>query len=287
MIIDFHTHAFPDHMAAATVQKLAREGNIRNESDGTKGGLQRSMEQAGIGLSLLLPIATKPTQTEKLNRLAAEVNAGTTNTHLASFGTIHPDNEDPASLLRQAKELGLPGIKLHPYYQGVAADDVRMLRIVELAEELGLITLFHAGLDVGFEGQDLASPERFYRLYQTLMPKRLVLAHMGGWRQWERVEELLCPLPIYFDCSYVLGPLRPLYPGSRTLEECRRMSEEQFLRMIRSHGTNYVLFGSDSPWSNQKEALDALRALPLSNDEIRQIFEKNACKLLQLSENIV
>ena len=42
-------------------------------------------------------------------------------------------------------------------------------------------------------------------------PMTLILAHMGGWRNWDQVEELLPDTSVYLDTSYSLGDLAP--PG--------------------------------------------------------------------------
>lgn len=282
MTIDFHTHSFPENIAKTTIPKLAESGNIKHYTDGTKENLRLSMKEAAIKYSILLPIATKPAQTEKLNILAAKTNETSKNTGLISFGTVHPENENYKELLNQAYNLGIKGIKLHPYYQNTPADDERYIRILEHTESLGMITIYHAGLDVGFEGKSMASPAQFYNLYMKVKPKKLVLAHMGGWRMWDEVEEKLCGLPVYFDTSFTLGKMRPFNPGSRTDVDCNRISDEQFVRIVKKHGADKILFGSDSPWSNQKEALSELENIGLLPEELSLIKGENAEKLLKL-----
>ena len=48
MIIDFHTHIFPDKIAPSTMDKLCSASHTRPFSDGTADGLRASMRQAGI-----------------------------------------------------------------------------------------------------------------------------------------------------------------------------------------------------------------------------------------------
>ncbi len=282
MIIDFHTHTFPPDIAERTIPMLAKTGNIINYTDGTKPDLELSMKNAGIDYSVLLPIATKPAQTKKINALAAKTNETSDVTGLISFGSIHPENDNYKELLKEAKSLGIKGIKLHPYYQHIKADDEKIVRIVDTIENLDMITIFHAGLDVGFEGENLASPKQFYNLYRQLTPEKLVLAHMGGWRMWNDVEEFLCSLPIYLDISFTLGKIEPYIAGSRSEKDCERISDEQFIRIVKKLGAEHILFGSDSPWSNQKNALELLDNVGLSEEEIVLIKGENARKLLNL-----
>ncbi len=85
---------------------------------------------------------------------------------------------------------------------------------------------------------------------------------------WDEVEEYLTGQPVYFDTAYILG----LVP------------EEQFLRIVRNHGADKILFGTDSPWAGQKEFVRYLKECPLTEEERQLIFFGNALKLLELSD---
>ncbi len=76
MIIDFHTHMFPDAIAARTVEKLAKLVENPPETDGTHDGLFRSAQEAGIDCSVVLPIATKASQFYTINEYAAHFQKG-------------------------------------------------------------------------------------------------------------------------------------------------------------------------------------------------------------------
>ena len=58
MIIDFHTHTFPDKIAAATIRHLAGKSHSKPWTDGSVSALVRSMKDSGIDWSLNLPVAT-------------------------------------------------------------------------------------------------------------------------------------------------------------------------------------------------------------------------------------
>mgnify|MGYP004452568245 CR=1 FL=1 len=51
MIIDFHTHIFPDAIAQRTIEKLEAAANIKAHSDGTLTGLKTSMQKAGVDMT--------------------------------------------------------------------------------------------------------------------------------------------------------------------------------------------------------------------------------------------
>ena len=169
---------------------------------------------------------------------------------------------------------------IHPVYQGVDFDDIRTLRILDRAAELGLIVLSHSGLDVGFPGVVHVTPRMVRSALDQVGPMTLILAHMGGWRNWDQVEELLPDTSVYLDTSYSLGDLAPLDDGFYLPEDLPMMPQEQFLRMVRTFGPHRILFGTDSPWQSQTDAVAAIRALPLSQEEQDGILGGNAQKLL-------
>lgn len=263
MIIDFHTHIFPDKIAEGTLRGLADIFGTPPYTDGTYKGIMESQAKAGIDVSVVLPIVTKPSQFASINRFAANFLDG----NLISFGSIHPESEDYKSELREIKALGLKGIKLHPDYQEVYFDDIRYKRIVSYASELGLIVVTHAGVDPKCLSNVHCTPRMVAALIKEVEPETLILAHMGGNDLWDEVEACLVGKHVYFDTGVVLG----------------RMPREQLIRMIRRHGAQNVLFGTDSPWAAQEGFASYLKQLPLTPEEQEQILYTNAAKLLALS----
>lgn len=276
MIIDFHTHCFPDGIAARAVAKLAAASRLAPYADGTADGLSAVAREAGVQQSIVLPVATSPGQVQSINDFAARLNERAGETGLFSFGGAHPDDPDWKAHLRQIAQRGMKGVKLHPVYQGVDIDDLRFVRLLSYAGELGLIVVTHAGDDIGIPGEVRCSPEMIRRAVRQAGPVTLVLAHMGGWQQWDEVESLAA-LPVYLDTAFSTGDI-PLTTGeTETL-----LRPEGFLRLTRAFGAQRVLFGTDSPWSSQRESIDWLRALPLTEEEKTGILGGNAMRLLQL-----
>ena len=281
MVIDFHTHTFPPKIAASTLEKLSAASHTLPFTDGTPDGLRASMAESGVDLSVVLPVATAPRQVEHINDSSAAISERSQETGLLSFGCMHPDYEGWHDELARIKSLGLGGIKLHPVYQGVDFDDPRTLRILDRAGELGLIVVTHAGLDVGFPGVVRCSPEMVANAVRQAGPIKLVLAHMGGWRCWDRVLELLPELPVYIDTSFSTGRMTPA-DSHYSEEELQLLDSDGFMELVRAFGPSRVLFGSDSPWSGQKQSLEWLRALPLSQGEQRALLGGTAERLLGL-----
>jgi predicted TIM-barrel fold metal-dependent hydrolase len=109
-IIDFHTHAFPDKLAARAIAHLERQAGVRAALDGTVKALQASMDRAGIAGAVLCSIATDPRQFGSILRWSAAV-AGP---RLFPFPSVHPAAADPAGEVEQIAAAGLLGVKLHP-----------------------------------------------------------------------------------------------------------------------------------------------------------------------------
>ncbi len=191
MVIDIHTHTFPDKIAAAAVKKLSGSSHTEPFSDGTNEGLLQTMEEAAIDLSVILPVATSPEQVKHINDSAARINEEYFGKGLFSFGAIHPDCINYRDEIKRIADLGLKGVKIHPVYQGTALDDLKYLRIFDLAAELDLLIMTHAGLDIGYPGVELCSPEMALDAVEEIGEFKFILAHMGGWRNWDRVVKLL------------------------------------------------------------------------------------------------
>ena len=285
MMIDFHTHTFPEKIAAGVISQLQEKSRSRAYTAATPASLLESMAAAGIQYSVTLPVMTNGKQVEKLNTLAIRqmemlLGGEPDAPGLIPFGGMHPDYEDYQTELRRLKDGGIPGIKLHPAYQGVDFDDIRFLRIVDAASELGLIVLIHAGLDIGIPGHNYASVDQILHVIREVAPPKLVAAHMGGWRGWRRVKSDLAGAPLWLDTAFSLGRIEPPEGMERAPEESEMMGDGEFAALARAHGTDRILFATDCPWSDQKTYADRFRKMDLTAKEKADILGDNARRLL-------
>ncbi|MBR5388904.1 MAG: amidohydrolase family protein [Clostridia bacterium] len=278
MIIDFHTHAFPDKIAVKTVDFLKEKSHTVPTAVGTVQNLSEKALAAGIDLSIVLPVVTNPLSTDKINSFAAEINEKTKDTGVFSFGGVHPDTQDLKAALKRVKDSGLKGVKIHPPYQQVKLNDIRYKRIFGLAEEYGLIVISHGGYDIGVEG-DFSSPAMAREICREIKPSRFVMAHTGGWQYWDDVKKYLCGEALYFDTAFSVGNF---YYRDDFDENLKKpvLGKEEFLEIIRAHGVDKVLFGTDSPWADQKDQIEFMKSLPLKESEKENILGGNAAKLL-------
>ena len=139
----------------------------------------------------------------------------------------------------------------------------------------------HAGDDIGFPGVVRCSPKMTLRAIRQVGSLPLVAAHMGGWRNWHEVGELLSDTSVYLDTAFSLGRITPT-DDQYTEEEQLLLSQEAFCDLVHLFGSERILFATDSPWTDQLDSLNAIRALPLTDEEKQRILGENAQKLLKL-----
>ena len=281
-VIDVHTHTFPEKIAAHALEVLSHNSHTRPFSDGTVKGLRASMSEAGVTLSVIQPVATRPEQVRNINDTAMKINAEGESAGILSFGGIHPDFSDWDMELSRIHENGIVGIKIHPVYQGVPIDDERYVRILARARELGLLVMIHAGFDIGFPENDYALPERISRALDMAGNCRVILAHMGGWRCWDDAVRFFAGREnVYIDTAFSLGKFVPNGDGYYSDgDECIMLRDDEFVGMVRAFGSERVLFGTDSPWASQSDCVRAVMLLGLSDNENGNILHGNALKLL-------
>ena len=161
-------------------------------------------------------------------------------------------------------------------------DDIRMMRIIDCASELGLTILTHAGIDIGLYHHNYCSVEHILNVVDHVHPPKLVLAHMGGWGCWDEVERDLAGAPVFFDTAFSIGPItpNPEQTDRPYLEE--NLSDEDFVRITRKHGIDKILFATDSPWQEQQDYIERVRRTGLTPAEQELVLGKNARKLLSL-----
>lgn len=260
-VIDIHTHAFTDALAPAAIPALEAQGGLRARYDGTIGGLIRSMDEAGIDTSVVQPVATKPGQVASINDWAASIASD----RIVAFGAMHPGLEDPAQEIARMASLGIKGFKLHPEHQAFAPPDPRLDEMYSAAIEHNMIAFFHAGADV-IHPTVHGTPEAFVELIDAWPGLTVVLAHLGGFRQWEGVAEHIAGRDVWLDTAYTP----------------RHLPDDEFVALVRAHGPDRVLFGTDGPWTDPAVEIAHIRGLDLTANEIDGILGGNAARLLAL-----
>jgi hypothetical protein len=261
--IDIHTHAFPDALAGRAVTKLEKEAEWQAVGDGTVDGLVASMDAADIDISVLCPIATRPKQVRGIFKWCNKIHSE----RIIPLGSPHPAMKKPEKWVARFARAGLPGIKLHPMYQNFVADDAQLDPIYAAAVEHGLFVTIHAGRDIAFDPEDdRAAPRRLRAVLDRHPGLQLICTHMGGWKSWQEVRQHLLGTDAWLETSFSLAMLDPA----------------EAVAMIRRHGPEKVMFGTDWPWNDQSAERQRIETLDLRPDEIRAVLCNNAARLLDL-----
>ncbi len=269
MYIDFHTHAFSDKIVEKAMSSLIATGSaygLKAHTDGTVRGLKELLVKRNISKAVILPIATKPSQQTIINDWAAQVMQE--DDFFCPFGSIHPDADDFEEEIDRIKSLNLHGIKLHPDYQNFMIDDPKLIPVFRKCAKAGLPVLIHSGFDPLSPNLIHCTPQAAARAFEKCPETTMIFAHGGAMNMWDDVEKYLAGKEgnIYFDVSVIAG----------------RISTEQLTKIIRKHGADRILFGSDCPWDDPANEIDMINQTELNQEEKDMIFYKNALKLLNL-----
>ncbi|MBI5848795.1 MAG: amidohydrolase family protein [Nitrospirae bacterium] len=264
-IVDFHTHAFPDKLAERAVQVLLEEGrkkyDVQAFLDGKVSSLLASMDRSNIEKSVICMIATKPSQFDPIFNWSKQISSD----RIIPFPSLHPESQNAADLVRKISAEGFKGVKFHPYYQEFSIDEKRLFPIYEELQKQGLIVVMHTGFDLAFERQRKCDPKMILNVLDAFPDLKLVTTHLGAWEDWDEVEKHLSGRKIYMEISFSL--------------DC--MPKETARRIILNHPKDHILFGSDSPWADQGQAVSLLKGLELGQEMEDRILRKNALQLLE------
>ena len=254
-IIDFHAHAFPESVAQKATDNVGNYYSIDMSGSGRLEDLARSARNSNVDYVVFHSTATKASQVRNINDWVARKAGG----KMIGFGTLHSDMEDVEGEFERILSLGLKGIKLHPDFQQFNADDPKMDRVYA-AIESRLPLLIHAG----DENEDNSSPERLAHVLEKFPGLTMIAAHLGGYRQWKEAWHFLVGKNLYFDTSSAIE-----YMDSSSATE-----------IIRKHGANRIVFGTDYPALYHHEPLEVFYKLGLNEQERADILFNNAARIL-------
>lgn len=277
MIIDFHSHNFPGALAKRAVEvmcgKLAACGHqaLVPVGDGTVSTQLRDMDRAGVDLCVNCPVATYPGNFDAITRRAVAVRGGAEGEaaakRIVQLGSINPQDPDFAAHVAQLKELGIPGIKLHPNYQGIRLNDPQLVPFFTALRDAGLFVISHCGFDPGYvESSPVAGPNEIAWLLRTVPGLKFVAGHLGGeCGDPPHATDVLLPFP---NCWIDTAP------------QYFRFDAEETRRIIREWPIDRMVFGTDYFWCDQKKAIAWIQELRPDPGEQEKVFHANAERLL-------
>jgi uncharacterized protein len=274
MVIDCHTHAFADKIAAKAVAQLVEYYHVPVPRGARLTDLLQAEQAARVDAFILLVAATKPDQVRPANDWLLSLaslspaqlseRTGLVNPPMpVPFGAFHPENPHWRAEIQRLRQAGIKGIKLHPEFQGVdLADPALAPCFAEIEKDF--IVLIHIGDETARES-NRSTPRKVAAIAEQFPKLRLIAAHMGGYRFWHEALELLAGRDLYLDTS-----------------SARRFMEPSLFRqLVAKHGVERILFGSDYPVWSPLEERDALGAITwLGDHEKALIMGGNCARLL-------
>jgi len=261
MVIDCHAHIFPEHVVDRAMEALRARYGIDPVVQPTPDELLRIMDRDGVDCAIAVAVATRPSQVPSINDWLLNLNRP----RLIPFGALHPHYEDIPGEIRRLLDAGIKGIKLQPHFQDYRLDDPATLRMFEIIGDR-MVVLLHGGNEIIPIPDVQPTPPRVRSLLRQFPQVRFIIAHLGASGLWDDVEEHLVGENAYFDASYVF-------------DIC---SDEQIERIIRNHGPQRVLWGSDFPWQAPEQGLRGVARLGLTDAEKAGILGGNLARLLGL-----
>lgn len=265
MIFDMHVHIFPDFLAKRAISGIGETSHVPPVTAATLSDTRKRLKQWGISGAAVMNIATKPEQQTNVNNWAAEIQ----DDYFYCFGSVHPNAPDAVDELLRIRSLGLYGVKLHPEYQDFFVDDKKAYPVYEALQELGLPVTIHAGWDPVSPHLVHTPPKALAKVAHDFPRMTIIAAHMGGMKLSDEAEEYMIGLEnVYLDTSMSYLIVAP----------------QQAKRMILRHGTEWILFASDCPWSLPTEQVRYLEQLQLSTGAMEDILYRNARRLLKRNE---
>ena len=268
MIIDFHTHCFPDALAPralAALEHNAAQTQMRPCTNGTASDTERNLNENGIDLAVVCNIATNAHQQTKVNDFAISLLHSTRK--LIPLGSIHPDSANKQEELKRLYDSGIKGIKVHPDYVSIEITDPRFGEIFSICEQMSMFVITHAGWDPVSPNHIHATPEGILQVIKNHPKLKLVAAHMGGYAHSKEVIETLVGSDVYLDTS---------------LSSHRPDEHDNLLTILKEHRPDRIMFATDTPWSMTRRELDFIYSANLSDELTQNIMFRNAQKLLNM-----
>lgn len=273
MIVDVHSHDFPQAIVARAMRAMCRktEGVLWSAADGTLATKLDMMEHAGVAYAVSCPIATRPEQWEVILRGACAIREGALGAraqrHIVPFASVHPEDPHVLAHIDAIAAAGIKGVKFHPYYQDFSLASEAVVPMFRRIAAHGLIVQCHAGGDICWANErGKCGPEEIATLLHRCPDLTFVAAHLGGcFRYPAHATDCLLETNCYIDTSAL----------------ALRWSFDEEVRVLRSWPTHRILFATDSPWVHYPEAIRWVRSVRVPEDW-PALFGNNAARLLGL-----
>lgn len=243
MIVDIHTHVGRTKYGDLTINAE----RIITECDA-----------AGVDKAVLIP-TTSSGVIAPAEDMAREAKKAPD--RFVFFAGVDPKRSDAVEKLEEAVvKFGAKGLKIHPTFLGLAADDERVYPLIEKSIELKIPVMFHSG-----EGP-WALPWQIGLVAMDFPKATIIMAHMG--------LNSLC----YTDAAIKMAKKAP----NLILETTGVVFDHPIAVAVNTIGADRVIFGSDCPINNQIHEMKKIEVAKISDEAKRKILGENIARILGL-----
>jgi predicted TIM-barrel fold metal-dependent hydrolase len=279
MIIDVHTHIFPDEI------KNKREGFFDGEAafkllyslPGSRLAgaeeLIRNMDHEGVDKSVVFGFPWKTSDYFKRNNDYILNVVERYKDRLIGFSTFYPLAKDAEKELERCLKSGLSGVGELAFYESSISENTikTFLPIAEIAQTFDVPILLHANESVGhyYPGKSPMTLKEIYDFLCSFPDNKIILAHWGGGIFF-----------YYLMKKEVKGVLKNTWFDTAA-------SPYLYDKAIYSISTEIVgfdkiLFGSDFPLIKPSRYFKEMKDTGLSKDVIEKICGENAASMLKI-----
>jgi uncharacterized protein len=284
MIIDAHCHIFTKLIIENVANNLALVESLKLDGVYARQRLdpivlQQSAEANGVDLCLLLPTAA-PDKVRAENDRHIKFSAKFP--RLRTLATLHPMMHGLSEEIGRIFDLGIRGFKFSSFSQrfDLASPEAEAMfsTLGQMGSSRGFLpvvvldTFTRADLHFGADPEHLTIPAKFTKVSHRHPEVNFVGSHMGGLAaDFDELRGQLIPAEnLYLDTS----------------NAAHTLNEAEFVELLKSHGPDHILFGTDWPWFHHAPEIPKIRSLldkaGYEEPEKEDVFGNNARELFGL-----
>ncbi len=281
MIIDSHTHIFPEEVREHRDSFCDQDegfGSLYRDPGARLAGAEDlivSMDESGVDASVVCGFPWKaPGLCGLHNEYLLEAASRYPHRLVVFLSLPFSDPERSLEALEHGLRKGARGVGELAFYgpEMTSHDLERMGPVLGVMEERGVPLLLHANETIGhaYPGKGKTPLDRFFELAVSFRKLRMILAHWGGGLLfYELMPEVARALGhVYYDTA--ASPF--LYSRKIYRLGCEIVGAER------------ILFGSDFPLLSSKRYFREVSESGVSEEDRKKIFGGNMAKLLGLDQ---
>ena len=279
MIIDCHTHIFPDEVRKDRQAFCKRDQGfaaIYRDPKSRMASVEElidSMDAAGVEKSVVCGFSWSDPGLCVLHNQYLLESAAKHSHRFIVFLSLPLTNPDwSARELEQGLKGGARGVgEIAFYRRAVTSRDIDAMKpVLALLEKKGIPLLLHTNETLGhpYPGKGKTRLERFYEIILAFPRLRILLAHWGG------------GLPFYELMPEVARAMTNVYYD--TAASPFLYSKKIYAVVSQIVGPEKILFGSDFPLISPQRYLQELRGSGLAGEDQEKILGLNIARILNL-----